>query len=65
MSGGRGPDAVIDAVGMEAHGFAIDNMLDIAKQKIGIGFDRASALKQAILGVRKGGRARSPASMAA
>ncbi len=55
MSGGIGVDAVIDAVGMEAHGFAIDNMLDIAKQKIGVGADRASALKQAILAVRKGG----------
>ncbi len=60
MSGGRGPDAVIDAVGMEAHGFSIDNMLDVAKQKIGIGADRASALKQAILAVRKGGRVSIP-----
>ncbi len=60
MSGGRGPDAVIDAVGMEAHGFSIDNMLDIAKQKIGFGADRASALKQAILAVRKGGRVSIP-----
>ncbi|TKD50488.1 zinc-dependent alcohol dehydrogenase [Sphingomonas baiyangensis] len=60
MSGGRGPDAVIDAVGMEAHGFSVDNMLDIAKQKVGIGADRASALKQAILAVRKGGRLSIP-----
>ncbi|WP_156841008.1 zinc-dependent alcohol dehydrogenase [Novosphingobium aquimarinum] len=60
MSGGIGVDAVIDAVGMEAHGFAIDNMLDIAKQKIGIGADRASALKQAILAVRRGGRVSIP-----
>ncbi|MGN6621586.1 MAG: zinc-dependent alcohol dehydrogenase [Sphingomonas sp.] len=60
MSGGTGPDAVIDAVGMEAHGFAIDNMLDIAKQKVGVGADRASALKQAILAVRKGGRLSIP-----
>lgn len=60
MSGGRGPDAVIDAVGMEAHGFSIDNMLDVAKQKIGFGADRASALKQAILAVRKGGRVSIP-----
>ncbi|NVD44739.1 zinc-dependent alcohol dehydrogenase [Qipengyuania atrilutea] len=60
MSGGIGCDAVIDAVGMEAHGFAIDNMLDIAKQKIGIGADRASALKQAILAVRPGGRVSIP-----
>src|SRR3546814_996208 len=35
MTGGIGPDAVLDAVGMEAHGFAIDNMIDIVKQKIG------------------------------
>jgi hypothetical protein len=34
---------VIDAVGMEAHGFAIDNGdLDTVKQKVGIGFDRAA-----------------------
>ncbi|HEY6916066.1 MAG TPA: zinc-dependent alcohol dehydrogenase [Allosphingosinicella sp.] len=60
MTGGIGPDAVIDAVGMEAHGFALDNMLDIAKQKVGIGADRASVLKQAILAVRKGGRVSVP-----
>ncbi|MEQ9662713.1 MAG: zinc-dependent alcohol dehydrogenase [Parasphingopyxis sp.] len=60
MTGGIGPDAVIDAVGMEAHGFAVDNMLDIAKQKIGFGADRASALKQAILSCRKGGRVSMP-----
>ncbi|QPQ55315.1 glutathione-dependent formaldehyde dehydrogenase [Allosphingosinicella flava] len=60
MTGGIGPDAVIDAVGMEAHGFAIDNMMDVVKQKVGIGADRASALKQAILAVRKGGRVSIP-----
>lgn len=60
MSGGIGVDAVIDAVGMESHGFAIDNMIDIAKQKIGIGADRASALKQALLAVRFGGKVSIP-----
>lgn len=60
MTGGIGPDAVIDAVGMEAHGFAIDNVIDTAKQKIGIGADRASALKQSLLAVRKGGRVSMP-----
>lgn len=60
MSGGLGVDAVIDAVGMEAHGFAIDNMLDIVKQKVGNGADRASALKQAILAARRGGRVSVP-----
>ena len=60
MSGGIGCDAVNKAVGMEAHGFAIDSMNDIAKQKAGIGADRASALKQAILAVRPGGRVSIP-----
>ncbi len=60
MSGGIGVDAVIDAVGMESHGFALDNMIDVAKQKIGIGADRASALKQAILAVRFGGNVSIP-----
>ncbi len=60
MSGGIGVDAVIDAVGMESHGFAVDNMIDMVKQKVGMGADRASALKQAILAVRPGGRVSIP-----
>ncbi|MEO1969865.1 MAG: zinc-dependent alcohol dehydrogenase [Sphingomonadaceae bacterium] len=60
MSGGIGVDAVIDAVGMEAHGFAPDNLLDHAKQKVGIGADRAHALRQALLAVRPGGRVSIP-----
>ena len=60
MSGGIGVDAVIDAVGMEAHGFAIDNIIDTVKQTVGIGADRAAALKQAILAVRPGGRVSVP-----
>ncbi|MDZ4306930.1 zinc-binding dehydrogenase, partial [Allopontixanthobacter sp.] len=60
MSGGLGVDAVIDAVGMEAHGFAVDNMIDIVKQKVGVGADRAGALKQALLAVRFGGKVSIP-----
>ncbi len=60
MSGGIGVDAVIDAVGMESHGFAVDNMIDVVKQKVGMGADRASALKQAILAVRFGGKVSIP-----
>jgi threonine dehydrogenase-like Zn-dependent dehydrogenase len=55
MSGGLGPDAVIDAVGMEAHGFAPDTVMDNVKQRIGIGADSAHALREAIMAVRKGG----------
>ena len=60
MTGGIGPDAVIDAVGMEAHGFALDNVIDTVKQKVGIGADRAHALREAIMAVRKGGRVSIP-----
>ena len=60
MTGGIGPDAVIDAVGMESHGFAVDNMMDAIKQKVGIGADRAHALREAIMACRKGGRISVP-----
>ena len=60
MSGGIGVDAVIDAVGMEAHGFAIDNMVEVVKQTIGVGADRAHALRQALLAVRFGGKVSIP-----
>lgn len=60
MTGGIGPDAVIDAVGMESHGFSPDNLMDAAKQKIGIGADRAHVLRLALTAVRKGGRVSIP-----
>src|SRR5690606_17151843 len=60
MTAGIGPDAVIDAVGMEAHGFSIDNALDAVKQKVVVGMDRGHALRQALLAVRKGGRVSVP-----
>lgn len=60
MTGGQGPDAVIDAVGMESHGFQNFNPVDTLKQKVGIGADRIGALRQAILAVRKGGRVSVP-----
>ena len=60
MTAGIGPDAVIDAVGMEAHGFSPDNVLDVVKQKIAPGADRGHALRQALLACRKGGRVSVP-----
>ncbi|WP_282026234.1 zinc-dependent alcohol dehydrogenase [Limimaricola cinnabarinus] len=60
MTGGIGPDAVIDAVGMESHGFSPDNMLDTIKQKVGMGADAPHALRMAIMAVRKGGRISMP-----
>ena len=65
MTGGIGPDAVIDAVGMESHGFAIDNLFDTVKQKVGFGADRGHALREAIMACRKGGASRCRGSMAA
>ena len=55
MTGGHGPDACIDAVGMEAHGTNIDYYYDKAKTMAFMATDRASALRQAIFACRKGG----------
>lgn len=60
MTGGIGPDACIDAVGMESHGFAIDNVLDQAKAAVGLATDRPHALRQVLLACRKGGRVSIP-----
>jgi len=55
LTGGRGPDACIDAVGMEAHGHSIDAYMDEAKQKMKLTFDRAMVLRQILQVCRKGG----------
>jgi len=60
MTGGIGPDAVIDCVGMETHGAAIDNILDTVKAHTFLGTDRPAALRQMILACRKGGRVSIP-----
>ena len=52
---GRGPDACIDAVGMEAHGTGMDYKVDKAKQKLHVQTDRGQAIRQAITACRKGG----------
>lgn len=51
---------MIDAVGMEAHGFMPDTLMDNMKQRVGIGADSGHALREAILAVRKGGRVSVP-----
>jgi threonine dehydrogenase-like Zn-dependent dehydrogenase len=71
LVGGRGPDAVIDAVGMEAHGHdeaitskvteaaqkATGLLPDAAAQKVSdlVAVDRLDALHAAVKGVRRGG----------
>jgi threonine dehydrogenase-like Zn-dependent dehydrogenase len=61
MTGGRGPDACIDAVGMEAHGGgSFDAYLDKAKAAAFLATDRPHALRQAIHSCRKGGTVSVP-----
>ncbi len=55
MTGGRGPDACIDAVGMEAHGTGLDAFYDQAKQAVRLESDRPTALRQVLVASRKGG----------
>ena len=61
MTGGIGPDACIDCVGLEAHGVAIDNIIDQIKVSTFLGTDRAHSFRQVILAARKGGRVSVPA----
>ncbi|GAA1995405.1 glutathione-dependent formaldehyde dehydrogenase [Nakamurella flavida] len=68
MTDGRGPDSVVDAVGMEAHGSAGSTAAKIAQSTVGllpdglarkltetIGVDRLTALHNALDSVRRGG----------
>jgi threonine dehydrogenase-like Zn-dependent dehydrogenase len=55
LTGGRGPDACIDAVGMEAHGHAAMYAYDRAKQALMLETDRPIALREAIMACRPGG----------
>lgn len=55
MTGGRGPDACIDAVGMEAHGHGIVYSYDRTKQAMMGETERPIVLREAILACRKGG----------
>jgi threonine dehydrogenase-like Zn-dependent dehydrogenase len=52
---GRGPDACIDAVGLEAHGHGVLARYDDVAQRMRLESDRSSALRQAIYACRKGG----------
>ena len=60
MTGGRGPDHVIDAVGMEAHGTDLYSGIDRAKQFAKLQLDRATALRQCIQACAKGGTVSIP-----
>jgi threonine dehydrogenase-like Zn-dependent dehydrogenase len=60
MTGGRGPDSCIDAVGMEAHGSGLEDLYDRAKQAMYLETDRPAVLRRAIMACRKGGTVSIP-----
>jgi threonine dehydrogenase-like Zn-dependent dehydrogenase len=55
LTAGRGPDACIDCVGLEAHGHGLQYLHDSAKQKLKIQMDRPLAVREAIMACRSGG----------
>lgn len=55
MTGGRGPDRCIDAVGMEARGHGPAYLYDRTMQAMRMETDRPVALREAILACRNGG----------
>ncbi len=55
MTGGRGPDSCIDAVGMEGHGPGLAYAYDRVKQAMMMETDRPIALREAIFACRSGG----------
>jgi threonine dehydrogenase-like Zn-dependent dehydrogenase len=60
MTHGLGPDACIDAVGLEAHGHSLVAAYDRVKQALRLTTDRPLALRQAIQACRKGGTVSVP-----
>ena len=60
MTGGRGPDACIDAVGMEAHGHTAGALYDKVKAATFMATDRPNVLRQCIMACRKGGTVSIP-----
>jgi threonine dehydrogenase-like Zn-dependent dehydrogenase len=60
MTGGRGPDSCIDAVGMEAHGAGPMALYDTARQSVRLSMDRPTVLRQVMQACRKGGTVSIP-----
>jgi threonine dehydrogenase-like Zn-dependent dehydrogenase len=60
MTGGRGPDACIDAVGMESHNTGVEHLYDRAKMALMLETDRPAPLREAIRACRKGGTVSIP-----
>lgn len=55
LTAGRGPDACIEAVGMESHDVGLTYAYDKGKQATRLTIDRPTSIRQAIMACRKGG----------
>jgi threonine dehydrogenase-like Zn-dependent dehydrogenase len=55
LTGGRGPDACIECVGLEAHGYGIEYAHDKTLQTVKLQMDRPIAVRDAIMACRNGG----------
>jgi threonine dehydrogenase-like Zn-dependent dehydrogenase len=60
MTGGRGPDACIDAVGLEGHSHGPQYIYDRAKQMMMMETGRPISLREAIMACRNGGTVSVP-----
>jgi threonine dehydrogenase-like Zn-dependent dehydrogenase len=60
MTGGRGPDRAIDAVGSEAHAGGLGGVYDKVKQTVRLESDRPHVIREAFRCVRKGGTVSIP-----
>ena len=60
LTGGRGPDACIDAVGLEGHGHGLAGMYDRVKQMAMLETDRPVVLREAMMACRPGGTVSVP-----
>lgn len=55
LTAGRGPDACIDCVGLEAHGTGVEYVYDKVKQTFRVQLDRPIAVRDAIMACRNAG----------
>jgi threonine dehydrogenase-like Zn-dependent dehydrogenase len=60
MTGGRGPDACIDAVGLEAHGMGVAGLYDKVKAALMMETDCPTALREVLMACRNGGTVSIP-----
>lgn len=60
VTGGRGPDGVIDCVGMEGHGTSADAVVDYVKQAVKLEMDRPHVLREMIQACAPGGHVSVP-----